>query len=227
MRRNGKGGIEMDVIYAPVIWGDVDEIVRLFDGTWNHAEAMRGDRKLSLLRSYHFVLNLLGASTGGVVARQGGRLLGVALYRVEGQPRLFSDIAQQLARIDERLNSTPAGHQELGRIVAARRVLSAMERQTRIRKSAPGELGLLLVDPQSRGQGIGGELFGRAVRSFGRFEVPMFHLHADSACDLTFFDHHGMKRVAERLGKDHPGDGREGDMYIYAAIPSKVLSPNK
>lgn len=222
----------MDVIYSPIIFSDVDDIVRAFDQTWSHIDSLKGDRKLSLLHSYHFVLNFLLTATQGEVARQNGKFMGVILSRVNGQPRLFPNIPQQLAKIDERLNSTPAGHEALGVSKRTQRIEEAMERQIHIDEKAPAEVELFVVAPQARGHGVGGKLWKRAVESFERFEAPMFYLHTDADCDVSFYDHHGMRRVAERLTKDHPSDKRDGgermsDMYIYAGIPSKVLSTKK
>lgn len=221
----------MDVIYSPIIFSDVDDIVRAFDQTWSHLDELKGDRKLSQLRSYHFVLNFLLTATQGEVARKNGKFMGVILSRVAGQPRLFSSVPQQLAKIDERLNSTPLGHKALSSSQMTGRIEQAMERQIHIGEKAPAEVELFLVAPQARGHGVGGKLWERAVESFERFEAPMFYLHTDSGCDMAFYDHQGMRRVSERLAKDHPGDGRSkqdrSDMYIYAGIPSKVLSAKK
>lgn len=62
-------------------------------------------------------------------------------------------------------------------------------------------------------------------RYFAGCGVEWYYLHTDSSCDVGFYDHHGMQRVLTRLAADHPEDGDEDDLYIYAAEPERYDRP--
>ncbi|WEV75085.1 GNAT family N-acetyltransferase [Bifidobacterium sp. ESL0800] len=222
---NGDGGI--GVVYSPMIWSDVEAITRQFDETWGHYGLTGNDSKLSMLLSYHFVLHYIAPSTRGEIAHKNGEFMGVALSRVPGQPVMFGNVAQEMAKIDERLNSTPAGHNALADTELGFEIERRMERQSGINAKAPAEVELFLVSSASRGHGVGGALWSRTMDYFERSQVPMFYLHTDSDCDVSFYDRHGLKRVAERDEQRHPDDGRDPQlaptkMFIYAGVPAKV-----
>lgn len=227
MQDVAKGDAGIGIVYSPMIWSDVEAITRSFDETWGHYAPIGDDKKLSMLLSYHFVLHYIEPATRGEIAHKNGEFMGVTLSRVVGQPVMFADVAREMAKIDDRLNATPAGHKALADLERGFEIERRMERQTGINDKAPAEVELFLVSRAARGHGVGGELWRRAMDSFKRFEVPMFYLHTDSDCDVSFYDRHGMTRIAERQEQRHPDDGRDqqmapAEMYIYAGVPQKV-----
>ncbi|MDF7640572.1 GNAT family N-acetyltransferase [Bifidobacterium sp. ESL0784] len=222
---NGDAGI--GVVYSPMIWSDVEAITRQFDETWGHYTSIGNDKKLSMLLSYHFVLHYIEPATRGEIAHKNGEFMGVVLSRVAGQPVMFGNTFKEMAKIDERLNSTPAGHKALVDLELGFEIERRMERQTSINDKAPAEVELFLVARAARGQGVGGALWSRTMEYFERSHAPMFYLHTDSDCDVSFYDRHGMERIAEREEQRHPDDGRDPQtapekMFIYAGVPDKV-----
>ncbi|WEV53311.1 GNAT family N-acetyltransferase [Bifidobacterium sp. ESL0704] len=222
-----QGDAGIGVVYSPMIWSDVEAITRQFDETWGHYALLGDNQKLSLLLSYHFVLHYIEPATRGEIAHKNGQFMGVVLSRVSGQPVMFGNVAQEMAKIDERLNSIPAGRKALMDTELGFEIERRMERQTGINDKAPAEVELFLVSSASRGQGVGGQLWSRTMEYFERAHEPMFYLHTDSDCDVSFYDRHGMKRIAEREEQRHPDDGRDRGMaptkmFIYAGVPAKV-----
>ncbi|WEV63723.1 GNAT family N-acetyltransferase [Bifidobacterium sp. ESL0732] len=227
MENVAKGDAGIGVVYSPMIWSDVEAITRQFDETWGHYAPFGNDKKLSMLLSYHFVLHYIEPATRGEIAHKNGQFMGVVLSRVVGQPVMFGNVAQEMAKIDERLNSTPAGHRALADLELGFEIERRMERQTDINDKAPAEVELFLVSSASRGHGVGGQLWSRTMDYFERSHAPAFYLHTDSDCDVSFYDRHGMKRIAEREEQRHPDDGRDpqmapSKMYIYAGVPGRV-----
>ena len=65
--------------------------------------------------------------------------------------------------------------------------------------------------------------------------IERFYLHTDSSCDVGFYDHQGMERLAELKGRDHaafagrdPSDDPQffegiDDIFIYASRVSDLL----
>ncbi|SCC77982.1 Acetyltransferase (GNAT) family protein [Bifidobacterium commune] len=225
MQNGARSGMTGEVIYAPMVWRDVENITRQFDQTWGHCTAV-DDKELSMLLSYHSVLHYVEPATHGEVARKNGEFMGVILSRVAGQPLMFSNIAEQMMKVDEKINATEAGRRALADVELGFEIERRMERQTGINDNAPAEIELFLVSQASRGQGVGGDLWRRAMDYFVGLQVPMFYLHTDSDCDVSFYDRHGMKRIIEREERRHIDDGHDKptttSMFIYSGIPSQV-----
>lgn len=225
MQNGARDGMTGEVIYAPMVWRDVENITRQFDQTWGHCTAV-DDKKLSMLLSYHFVLHYLEPATRGEVAHKNGEFMGVILSRVVGQPCMFPNIAAQMMKVDEKINATEVGRKALADVELGFEIERRMERQTGINDNAPAEIELFLVSQASRGQGVGGGLWRRAMDYFVGLQVPMFYLHTDSDCDVSFYDRHGMECIVEREERRHIDDGQDKQtntsMFIYSGIPSQV-----
>jgi GNAT superfamily N-acetyltransferase len=221
-------GLQSGVVYAPMIWADLDDIIRQFNEQWGYGR----DRGLSEMVSRRCVLRYLAPSTIATVARLNGQFLGVTLLRVPGQPVVFPEAAKELAKVDDLLNASPAGHDVLADALRDRNIENDMERRCRIDEQSAPEIELFLVAAAARGKGVGGQLWSRAMAQLQRFGAHEFFLHTDTDCDMQFYDNHGMERVARWLRADHPDmDGKSGfstaDMYIFAGDPAKVVKTVK
>lgn len=214
------------VRYRPFIWDDVDTIVDAFDATWGNWGPTAGKPESRLL-SRHFVLHYLEPATRGDIAEdRHGTFLGVTLSRVDGEPRLFGDIAQRLARVDAELGTTPIGSQGLRETLHWHDLEHDMEQSIGINDATQAELELFLVSAAARGRGVGGGLWRRLLAHFADRGVNRYYLHTDSSCDVSFYRHKGLDCVAERYASDHPEDNMLGgavmdDIFIYAgSVPS-------
>ena len=204
------------VIYRSVTWNDIEAVVEAFYATWGVDEP--GDPNIARLTSRHFVLHYLGPATRGEIAETAdGTFLGVTLSRVTGAPALFDRVADELARVDASLRATAAGTDALARTEAWHEIEERMEDDIDLNDRAPAELELFVVAPAARGRGVGGALWRPLLASFAEAGVPRYYLHTDSSCDIGFYEHKGLARVAERYAKDHPGEyvGDGEDLFIY------------
>ena len=206
------------VIYRPLEWNDLDAIVEEFDNTWSETDSL--GRDLSQRLSRHFTLHYLEPATRGEVAvdENSGSFMGVTLSRVVGQPVLFDQASQALAQLDEQLGSTDAGKRALNMANGWHDLEHRMENTLGINARTQAELELFLVARGARGRGVGGALWRRLLASFVNQGVERYYLHTDSGCDVSFYDHHGLNRVAERFAKDHPDEPvpDDVDLFIYA-----------
>ncbi|PWM32929.1 MAG: hypothetical protein DBX94_05215, partial [Coriobacteriia bacterium] len=85
------------------------------------------------------------------------------------------------------------------------------------------EIKLLIVSPAAQGLGVGGRLFGEAKRRAA--ELGGFYLLTDDSCDVGFYEHKGMRRMAKRASAveapacpqtaDADDDG-DFNLYVYA-----------
>lgn len=79
------------------------------------------------------------------------------------------------------------------------------------------EMLIFALDSQYRGKGIGRELFDRTVESLKREGVRDFYLHSDSSSAFTFYEHRGIKRLAQMPSDLRMGDSVNVELYLYAA----------
>ncbi len=205
------------VTYRPLEWSDVDAIVEEFDHTWGETDTFGCE--ISRQSSRHFTLHYLESATRGEVAvdAESGTFMGVALSRITSQPVLFSQAAQLLEQVDNQLASTEDGKRALNMANGWHDVEYRMEDALDINTQTQAELELFLVAKVARGRGVGGTLWRRLLDFFAKQGVKRYYLHTDSSCDVSFYDHQGLNRVAERRAKDYPDnpvpDG--ADLFIY------------
>ncbi|NMN01623.1 GNAT family N-acetyltransferase [Bifidobacterium panos] len=206
------------VTYRPLEWSDLDAIVEEFDCTWGETGSL--SRDLSQRLSRHFTLHYLEPATRAEVAvdEESGSFMGVTLSRVVGQPVLFDQVPQALAEVDGQLGSTAAGTRALSLTNGWHDLERRMESVLGINAHTQAELELFLVARAARGRGVGGTLWRRLLASFASQGVERYYLHTDSGCDVSFYDHQGLNRVAERYAKDHPDEPvpDDADLFIYA-----------
>lgn len=222
------------VTYRPIRWADLDAITDEFERTWGHCSSAAGTTA-SIVVSRHFVLHYLEPATGGIIAEIGGRPAGTLIYRIPGAPRLFAQAQELLAQTDARLEGDPIGARSLHETLQWHQVETDMESANGIDAAQWAEIELFLVAASARGHGIGGGLWRRAMDALASAGVERFFLHTDSSCDVGFYDHQGLDRVAERFAADHRADGGENgggaaggemdDLFIYAGVPSVAVQP--
>lgn len=205
------------VTYRPFAWGDLDAVIEQFDYTWGDPEILGSD--VSRRLSSHFALHYLEPATRAEVAvsEDDGSLLGVTFSRVVGRPVLFDRVSEALADVDARLNATSLGARALAQANGLHEMERRMESNIGINARTQGELELFLVTASARGRGVGGALWRRLLASFACQGVERYYLHTDSDCDVGFYDHQGLERVAARYAADHsdgPSDD-EADLFIY------------
>lgn len=203
------------VVYRPIVWDDVDAITEAFCRTWGAGES--DDPDIARRISHHFVLHYLEPATRGDVAESAdGVFLGVTLARVEGEPVLFPHVGEELARVNAGLDATEAGAATLERTNLWHEVEERMEDDIDLNASVHAELELFLVAEAARGKGVGGTLWRRALEYFAACGQSRYYLHTDSSCDVGFYEHKGLSRVAERYAADNPEHvGSDEDIFIY------------
>ena len=203
------------IIYRPITWKDVDAVVELFDRTWPQDGALAGTR-FSLLISRYFVLHYLQPTAFAA----DGTLAGITLIRVAGERPQFDElgVAGDLAITERMIRTNPEASKRLDMLKNAFALELDLEREGKANETTLGELELFVVNPDVRGCGVGGGLWDRMQRYLAAWDVDAFYLHTDSDCDVSFYDHKGLERIAQRLAGTPVVDGKEplfGDMFIY------------
>ena len=78
------------------------------------------------------------------------------------------------------------------------------------------EISLFAVSKKSKGMGIGGILYSRLMEDFKNSGTKSFFLCTDSDCDYGFYDHKGLKCIAEKTFSVNQCHYTDFTFYIYS-----------
>lgn len=214
----------MNVEFRPVKLGDIDAIVKEYERTWGISKEVGQEASLSLSR--RFVLHYLEPSTHGTIAEVDGKFMGLLLARVFDAPVMFPEIRSMLLEQEREMKSQNDENyaRALEEAYAMRALETKLEAKSHINDLTQAELELFLVSPDARGHGVGGGLWRRTMHMLRNNGVNRYYLHTDSACDVSFYDYHGLSKDASLLHKDYPYEIERAkslveDLYIYSGEP--------
>lgn len=214
----------MDVEFRPVQFGDIDAIVKEYERTWGIAQQVGKDASLSLSR--RSVLHYLAPSTHGTIAEVEGKFMGLLLARVFGKPVLFPEVSEMLRAQEASMKEkNDAKYDEaLEEAYGMRALETKLEAKSHINNLTQAELELFLVSPDARGHGVGGGLWKRTMHLLRNNGVNRYYLHTDSACDVSFYDYHGLRKDASYKRAEHSYEAQNtkslvDDLYIYSGEP--------
>lgn len=214
----------MTVEFRDVHLGDIDAIVKEYERTWGISKEVGQEASLSLSR--RFVLHYLEPSTHGTIAEVDGKFMGLLLARVFDAPVMFPEVRSMLLEQEREMKSQNDENyaRALEEAYAMRALETKLEAKSHINDLTQAELELFLVSPDARGHGVGGGLWRHTMHMLRNNGVNRYYLHTDSACDVSFYDYHGLNKDASWLHKDHPYDIERAkslveDLYIYSGEP--------
>lgn len=148
-----------------------------------------------------------------------GSPLGVILVRVDALDRrpAFNRHRRRAALAGLRLAATRGGARGLAELTAIdltdRRLLREAVGK-RGGRPYPAEIVLFIVAPEARGRGVGGRLFRAAMAYLGEHDVDEYFLFTDTGCDVGFYEHQGLARMAARDLAD-PGSAYASTFFVY------------
>lgn len=214
----------MTVEFRPVKINDIDAIVEEYERTWGIAHAVGADASRNLSR--RFVLHYLEPSTHGTVATIDGKFMGLLLARVYGDNVMFPQVKNMLKKQEESMmaNNDSQYAKALDAAIGMGQIERKLEAVSHINDLTQAELELFVVSPDARGHGVGGGLWKRTMQHLRHRGVNRYFLHTDTACDVSFYDYHGLRRDATWAKKDHEKYANRvkdlvEDLYIYSGEP--------
>ncbi|MGI6315634.1 MAG: GNAT family N-acetyltransferase [Christensenellales bacterium] len=79
-----------------------------------------------------------------------------------------------------------------------------------------GELAFFAVSSSYRGQGVGKQLFQKAVEYLRKQKISSFYLFTDTSCNYGFYEHQGMQQKTKKICSMKIGDHTEEfEFYLY------------
>lgn len=237
-----KSAAASSIDYRTLDWADLDDAAELFARTWpmqgehdeqrvvecadqssvenigqgaKDAEDMAADTSADALGiAKFFALHYLEPTTNAIAAyTPDGTLAGVAFVRADGQEPQFPQVATELTKLEEALDSQPKTAKELAGIKEMLAKELELEDESHANDTTQGELELFVVNPDIRGCGVGGGLWKHIHTYLAECGATQYYLHTDSSCDVSFYQHKGLECIAEH-NDQRPGASADM-MYIY------------
>lgn len=93
-------------------------------------------------------------------------------------------------------------------------------------RSYDAELTLLIVRPGMKGAGIGDRLYREVWDYLERENLQTICLFTDSSCNYGFYEHKGMRRIAQKTfywkSEDEEKEGIPEEYYLYEVSKEKL-----
>lgn len=206
-----------NIVYRPYQPQDAEDIKKIINEAFYIHRYVTGRLVLDSALEIYLRERLL-ASTWTRVAVQDGRVVGVIMGQVDGQPRLGGRFTNRLLTLAHMLR---AGILGLPQWKSMRQYFAFERVYGELRKKTPSpltdELTLFAVDSSTRGLGIGKTLYRDYLdhlRSLGRSD---FYLYTDSLCTFQFYEKQGMTRTAsEDMNLVLDGKPEALGVYLYS-----------
>jgi predicted N-acetyltransferase YhbS len=206
-----------NIVYRPYQPQDAEDIKKIINEAFYIHRYVTGRLVLDSALEIYLRERLL-ASTWTRVAVQDGRVVGVIMGQVDGQPRLGGRFTNRLLTLAHMLRAGVLG---LPQWKSMRQYFAFDRVYGELRKKTPDpltdELTLFAVDSSTRGLGIGKTLYRDYLdhlRSLGRSD---FYLYTDSLCTYQFYEKQGMTRTAsEDMNLVLDGKPEALGVYLYS-----------
>lgn len=165
-----------------------------------------------------YLRDCLADSTYAQVAISQGRVVGILMGRVDGQPLLPGRAVQRLRLWAHMAKIGLTGFREratLRQYFTFDRVYQSLRKNADV--SPTDELTLFAVDASTRGHGVGKTLYDNYLQHLRRHGRSDFYLYTDSLCTYQFYEKRGMTRAAEQTIDLTFDDATETvGVYLYA-----------
>lgn len=196
--------------YRPFAPEDFESVTELFYQQW---DTEVGERLGRLDAQVNLCNYLMDADWNLVAESADGQLLGVLLVETGVQPEPTR--AAWRTRREELLAQIAPGAtfgREVCQVEAEELALSRRFRRTEDgRREVAAEFKLLIVSPAARGLGVGGGLVRHGEGHLRQMGAAGYYLITDDTCDVGFYDHLGLSRLATEASAAEPGI----NLYVY------------
>ena len=197
---------------------DFYPIVNLIAQTWLADFPGRPGELASIVE----LCDYLGHATWSLVAEKDDALLGVALLAEKDGEVADADLWRARGSAAEReANKDPLATRamdlEMAGVVEGAGLALDYERTGA--PEAAAALKLLIVSPEARGLGVGKRLFNAVRERVRESGATGYYLLTDDNCDVSFYDHMGLKQELRRTSEvTWPGEepGCDFGIYVYS-----------
>ncbi|HMR49150.1 MAG TPA: GNAT family N-acetyltransferase [Arachnia sp.] len=207
-----------EIIYRPYQDSDAQDVKQIINEAFYIHRYVTGSLVLDSALELYLRERLL-ASTWTRVAVKDGRVVGVIMGQVAGQPRLGGRVKNRLLIWAHMLRAGIMGLPQW-RSLSQYFAFGPVYRNLRVKAREPltDELTLFAVASTTRGLGVGKRLYADYLDHLRSLDRTDFYLYTDSLCSYGFYEKQGMQRASEQdmnlvldSGQHHENLG----VYLY------------
>lgn len=203
------------VVLRPFCEDDFEPMVRLVATLWHDGCSTASGALTSARQELSYHLSHAGRAMAAVDTADNDRIIGMALVNGEPDDRRW-------ARISEKIWADVTGDDTYGGDVAESHELCAAEAALMAEALAAdpspheiGQLQLLIVDPAAQGRHVGSRLMRDALDSLAKAGHTRYRLSTDDACNVGFYEHIGLRRVASAPTQVIGEKGLPLNIYVF------------
>ena len=201
-----------EIEYREVKIEDADELAEMLGDFWHQDKPEEVRHEYALIDLAHYLCRVTFAE----VAVMDGKLVGIMAVSAEGQDskfaepwgKLLDEYKNKLAELDEKGSEFMQNYYVAESKVNRKMVADAWDGEE-------NEFVFLIVSAETRGKGVGSTMWQRASDYFASVGVKKAFLYTDSTCDWQYYEHRGMKRLAETTFDQHKESLLPERMFLY------------
>ncbi len=202
-----------EVTYREIKLEDADELAEMVGEFWHRNKLEQFRHEYGIVDLAHYMCRVTFAE----VAVMNGKLVGIIAVSAAGdntqkfkEPwgKVFDKHVNKLKEIDKEGYDEALEYAEAEGKVNEQMVSDAWNGQ-------PDELVFLIVKAETRGKGVGSALWKRANDYLASVGVKKAFFYTDSTCDWQYYEHRGMKRLAETTFEQHKQTFLPDRMFLY------------
>ena len=184
------------VEYRPFRNCDAEDLIKIILDTWAFDAGVESPRQAAHIGYAYLYICMLHASFTQV-AEIDGHAVGVIIGRIcekKLRPQillkfLYHGVALLLSGTYKKISHLFRAYSEKS---------DMLDEMSGVASGAfKAEVALFIVSKESRGCGVGSELFERLNEFFLEKGIIHYYLHTDTACNYEFYERKGLKRQAE------------------------------
>ncbi|MBN0975136.1 MULTISPECIES: GNAT family N-acetyltransferase [unclassified Gordonia (in: high G+C Gram-positive bacteria)] len=210
-----------DITYRPYRSTDAEDVKKIIDEAFYIHRYVHGQHVLDAALEVYLREQLV-ASTWSRVAVKDGRVVGIILGRIDGEPHLGERTKNRALLWAHTARAAILGLPQWKSL----RALFAFESVAHRLGAATGtslddELTLFAVASTTRGHGVGATLYRAFLDHLRDRDRSDFHLYTDSLCTFGFYERQGMSRAgADDMDILLDGEPHTLGVYIYTGAAS-------
>ncbi|MEG0593020.1 MAG: GNAT family N-acetyltransferase [Coprobacillus sp.] len=203
--------MQNNIYFREIKSSDYQELETLIRETWNY-DSFCCDKTASRLAKL-YLMSCLSNQTYTCVAIKDEKPVGIIMGKNEKKFRYkLKFYFQQMISIIS-LSCTKEGRRTLKLFSGFHTIDKDLLVESG--ESFDGELAFFAVAGNQRGTGIGKELFNRLLSYMKSQDIKSFYLYTDSTCNYGFYEHQGMKRLANKIFSFNKNDKIDFFLYSY------------
>ena len=201
-----------EIEYREVKIEDADELAEMLGDFWHQAKPEEFRHEYALVDLAHYLCRVTFAE----VAVMDGKLVGIIAVSAGGQESKFAQPWGKL--LDEHKNKLKEIDGHGSEFMQKFSVAESKVNRQMVADAWDGEeneLVLLIISVETRGKGVGSAMWQRASDYFASVGVARAYFFTDSTCDWQYYEHRGMKRLAETTFDQHKESLLPERMFLY------------